>query len=160
MTKFIDCKNLSEIVENKKAQGLKVGLAHGCFDFIHLGHIRHFKSAKSLCDFLIVSLTADEFISKGENRPFYKQDERVEFLENLEMIDVITINPDKTSIELLKMLKPNIYIKGQDYKDFSKDPTGMIELEAQAIKSVGGTIEFTDDEKMSSTKILKDFGLS
>ncbi len=92
MTKLVTIKEMAEKIESLKRQDQVVGLAHGCFDFIHFGHILHFKSAKKLCDILVVSLTSEEFISKGENRPFYNNKQRVEFLSEISSIDYLIIN--------------------------------------------------------------------
>lgn len=136
---------------------LKVGLCHGTFDFIHLGHIRHFREASSKVDILFCSITPDRFVIKGEGRPFYKERERLEFLSELSLINYCFINDSATAIDLLGKLKPDVYIKGCDYINFEDDPTGNINKEYEAVKNFGGEMYFTQSEKMSSTYILNKY---
>lgn len=150
-------KEASQIFNYQQSQQKTVGLCHGTFDFIHLGHLNHFLEAKSKCDFLCVSITPDIFVSKGKNRPFYKQDQRIHFLNNLEPIDLTVINNQPTAIELIKILKPNIYFKGPDYKNHDEDPTGMIKKEVAALTEINGKFMTTSRKDYSSTEILEKY---
>ena len=147
-------KNL--IIKNKELQ-MQVGLCHGTFDFIHLGHIRHFKEAKDLCDILFVSITPDRFFAKERVHPLYNENERAEFLSCIDCIDYVLINNDADAISLLKEIKPHFYFKGPDYKNYEDDPTGKIILEAEAIKSANGDIVFTSSKEFSSSKIINRY---
>ena len=85
------------------------------FDLIHLGHINHLQSAKSLGDILVVSLTADKHINKGPGRPFFYEKNRAKVISNLKMVDFVVINNSATAVNLISLLKPT-YIAGPDYK--------------------------------------------
>ena len=84
-------------IQRLKNQGKIIGLCHGVFDILHVGHINHFLEAKKKCEILIVSLTKDEFINKGPNRPVFKTENREKFLSNLSCVDFIYVS-NKTTI--------------------------------------------------------------
>ena len=155
MKKHLSIQEAKEKISKLKEQQKKTGLCHGVFDFIHLGHIRHFKEAKASCDYLFVSITPDIFVTKGPNRPIYKESERIEFLSSLEMIDFVLMNDEVDSINLLKNLSPHFYFKGPDYKNLNDDKTGKIILEKEAIESVSGRIVFTSEKDFSSTELIQ-----
>ncbi len=131
----------------------KYGLCHGAFDLVHPGHIKHFESASKSCDKLIVSLTSDNFVKKrkGQNRPIYTQDERAYIISCIEFVDFVVISPYETAIEIIQELKPNIYIKGPDYKN--KQTAGIL-AEKKAVEDIGGELLFTDDEKYSTSDLI------
>ena len=83
-------KKLSNILKTLKKKKKKVVLCHGVFDLVHLGHIEHFKSAKSYGDYLIVSLTLDKFIRKGPGRPLFNEQQRLEYLRQIKIIDYVS----------------------------------------------------------------------
>ena len=150
--------SLSKIIDTYKKKNKKVVLCHGVFDLLHIGHIKHFQTAKKLGDVLVVTITADKHVNKGPNRPYFNSTLRLEALSALEIIDFVGEHDSSSAESLIKKLKPNIYCKGSEYKNHSKDITGKIQIENKAIKSVGGTIYYTDDMTYSSSKILKEFG--
>lgn len=140
-----------------KDSSMTVGLCHGTFDFIHLGHIRHFKEASIKVDVLFCSITPDEFVIKGKGRPFYKQEERLEYLSEVSCIDFCLLNNEATAIDLINKLKPDLYIKGPDYTRFENDPTGNIDYEVNAVRDNGGEVYFTTGDKLSSTEIINKY---
>ncbi|OUR93637.1 hypothetical protein A9Q84_19405 [Halobacteriovorax marinus] len=140
-----------------KEKSITVGLCHGTFDFIHLGHLRHFQEAKSNVDILFCSITPDEFVIKGDGRPFYKQIERIEYLASLLYIDYCFINNSPHAIAMLKKFQPDIYFKGNDYIEHAKDPTGNIGAEVESVESSGGIIHYTNDIQLSSTDIINNY---
>ena len=143
-------------LRNLRSQGKKIGLCHGVFDLLHVGHINHFLEAKKKCDVLVVSLTKDEFINKGPNRPVFKIDSRVKFLSNISCLDHVYISNTSSAIDAIKNITPNYYFKGPDYKNLKKDITGKIYEEISVVKKHGGEILFTETEIHSSSKILND----
>ena len=109
-------------------------MCHGVFDVLHIGHIKHFEQAKKIVDILVVSVTSDEFVKKGPNRPAFNQNLRMKAISSLEAIDFVVISNEKTAINNLKKIKPNFYIKGKEYKDASLDLTGEIKNEINVLK--------------------------
>ena len=98
--------SLSLVCKKLKKNGKKIVLCHGVFDLLHVGHIKHLEEAKKYGDILIVSITKDEFIKKGINRPYFKINDRVDSLCALESVNYVVESPNKTAIETLKKLKP------------------------------------------------------
>jgi rfaE bifunctional protein nucleotidyltransferase chain/domain len=108
---------LKSIVEGQKAAGKKVIFTNGCFDIIHIGHIRCLKEAKSLGDVLVVAVNSDRSVSRIKpERPVNPQDQRAEVLASLEMVDYVTIFDEDTPYELIKLLQPDVLVKGGDWK--------------------------------------------
>ncbi len=147
---FLKLKKLKDL-------GKKLVLCHGVFDVVHFGHISHFKAAKKFGDILVVSITEDKFVNKGPGRPIFSSKVRAEFISNLSCVDYVIINNSKTSISLIKRIRPNIYSKGLDYKENKKDITGEIKNEIKAIKSVKGKIVYTDEFSSSSSKLINSY---
>ena len=122
MNKII--KDLSQI---KSRKNKTIGLCHGVFDLIHLGHINHFKEAKKKCDILVVSITADKFIKKGPHQPYFSHLDRANFLLELKSIDFVIISNQPTAESVLNKIKPNFYIKGIDYINVNNDKNLKLE---------------------------------
>ena len=151
-------EELQKITAELKTAGNKVVHCHGVFDLLHIGHIKHFKEARSFGDVLIVTITPDEYVSKGPNRPAFTTSLRLEAVASLEMVDYVAANKWPVAIETIEILQPDVYCKGPDYKDQSNDVTGKINDEEKAVKSVGGEIRYTDDITFSSSSLLNKFG--
>jgi rfaE bifunctional protein nucleotidyltransferase chain/domain len=117
MTKNKKIKSLKKIVQNLKKQGKKIVFTNGCFDLIHPGHIKILKKAKESGDILIVGLNSDKSVktNKGKKRPLLNQKARTTILSAIEYVDYITIFDQKTPYGLIKMLQPDILVKGQDW---------------------------------------------
>ena len=145
------------ILSNKfKDKKIKIGLTHGVFDILHVGHIEYFKAAKKICDKLIVSITTDKFVNKGDNRPAFSIKDRVKMLKSIKYVDDVVISNHSSAVNVIKKIKPDFYIKGKDYKDLVKNPTKNLNLEISAIKSVKGKFVLTDTALKSSSKILNE----
>ncbi len=149
--KFEEIKNKISELKKKK---LKIVQCHGVFDVVHIGHINHFKKAKELGNILIVTVTSDKFVNKGSNRPIFNQKKRLEFLSELECIDFVCLSDFPSATNLLRLIKPNIYAKGQDYINSKDDKTGKINFETKLVRKFGGKIEFTNEENFSSSNII------
>ena len=156
--KIINLKELSKIFSELRSEGKKIVHCHGVFDLLHIGHIKHFKEAKTFGDVLVVSITPDEFVNKGPNRPAFTTSLRLESLSALESVDYVVANNWPTAEEIIKFINPNVYCKGPDYKDHLDDITGKIKDEVDAVISVGGKIMYTDDITFSSSSLLNKFG--
>ncbi len=117
MKKILDWNELKEVVDRFKASGKKIVFTNGCFDIIHIGHVRYLKQAKALGDMLVVGLNSDRSVSRIKpNRPINSQDHRAEVLSSLDMVDYVTLFDEETPYELIKFLQPDRLVKGGDWK--------------------------------------------
>ena len=116
MNKFLEKNKLIKTIYNLRKNKKKIVLCHGVFDLVHLGHIKHFKEAKSKGDILIVSVTSDEYVQKGPGRPFFNDKKRIDFLSHLQMINYLFISNSKNAVQSIKTVKPDIIAKDQIIK--------------------------------------------
>src|SRR5580692_482942 len=128
--------------------------AHGTFDLLHLGHVRHLEAARALGDVLIVTVTADRFVNKGPGRPVFSAEMRAEMLAMLQYVDWVTINDAADAVSAIERVRPSIYVKGQDYQNPQGDITGKIALERRTAETYGGRIHFTDEVSFSSSELI------
>ena len=114
---LIDRMKISEIVTSLKAKGKRIVFTNGCFDILHVGHVRYLKEAKALGDILILGLNSDSSVKslKGSNRPINNESDRAEVLSALKSIDYVVIFDEKTAENIVGEVKPDIYAKGGDY---------------------------------------------
>ena len=161
-SKIKTIEEVVEIIEKLKGEGKKIVQCHGCFDYIHFGHVKHFESAKKQGDILVVTVTPDCFVQKGPGRPFYNEELRLEFLAALESIDYVCLNKWETAIETIKLIKPNVYVKGKEVLN-NKDIDGIKEgdksisslsAEEEVLKSIGGVLYLTDEITFSSSSLI------
>jgi len=126
-------------------------LANGCFDLIHVGHIRYLKESREKGDVLVLALNSDSSVRqlKGKGRPILKEEERIDILSSMSFVDYITVFEEKTVEKVLLSLKPDIHAKGSDY-------TVETVPEKEAVQSYGGGIAITGGPKVRSTsQIIK-----
>jgi rfaE bifunctional protein kinase chain/domain/rfaE bifunctional protein nucleotidyltransferase chain/domain len=154
--KIININNLVKKIKNFH-KNKKIGLCHGVFDLLHLGHIKHFEEAKKNCNILIVSVTEDKFVAKGPGRPAFNDQQRMEALASLEYVDYVVLSNQPSSVEVINKIKPNIYFKGPDYKNTQLDITQKILLENRAVIKNKGKIFITKSKKYSSSLLLNSF---
>jgi rfaE bifunctional protein nucleotidyltransferase chain/domain len=150
-------KTLEEVasqVDALRAAGKKMVHCHGVFDLLHIGHLRHLNGARRLGDVLVVTITPDHLVNKGPGRPAFTETLRAEALAMLECVDFVAINRWPTAIEVIKLLRPNFYVKGSDYIEATKDISGGIVHEQEAVEAGGGKIVFTEDITFSSSNLL------
>jgi rfaE bifunctional protein nucleotidyltransferase chain/domain len=152
--KIVSLDEIKKIVSSLKEEGKKVGMCHGGFDLLHPGHVKHFESAKALCDVLVVSITSQKFVSKrkGSGRPIYSDELRSYITAGIEFVDYVVITDFQLGVDVIHAIKPSYYIKGPD---FINKTTPGINSERQAIKDVGGEIKYTNDPTLSTTSIIK-----
>lgn len=148
---------LSEIVQELKEQGIKIILCHGTFDLIHAGHIEHLQNSKANGDILIVTVTADQYVNKGPDRPVFAQNIRCQTIAALECVDFVAINFATTAVNIINKLLPDIYSKGLEYSTVKNDLTGNILLEKEAIEKAGGKIHYSDGAVYSSSNLLNTY---
>ena len=117
MGKIVNLDTLQEIVASSHSHGKKIVFTNGCFDLIHIGHIKYLRQAKALGDILIIGLNSDSSVSRIKpKRPVNPQEQRAEVLSSLEMVDYVTLFDEDTPYELIKFVKPDILVKGGDWK--------------------------------------------
>lgn len=133
---------------------MKTVLVHGCWDVLHYGHLLHLREAKKRGDQLIVSVTSDRFVNKGPSRPYFGEQKRAEMLRAFSFVDRVEINDAPTAVPIIERIRPDFYVKGIEYRDFTKDVTGEILNEKKAVEAHGGKLVFTDDETFSSSAII------
>lgn len=169
-TKFIGCNKMSDIdikiielddfniIRDKfKEQHKKTILCHGVYDLVHYGHIEHLKEAKSLGDILIVSITAAKYVNKGPGRPYFTDEQRMNFIASLEMVDYVILSESTTANKIIETVQPDLYVKGEEYSLSENDITANIDSEVEEVKKYGGDAYFTRGQVFSSTKLINNF---
>jgi len=119
MDKILDRQILKEKLDALRKDGKKIAFTNGCFDILHVGHVRYLREAKKTADVLVLALNSDFSVRsiKGEKRPLVSEEERAEILAALEFIDFVTIFEELTPQELIVYLKPDVLIKGGDWPE-------------------------------------------
>ena len=145
-------EGLGKVVEDLRKKGKKIVSTNGCFDLIHIGHVRYLKQAKELGDVLIVALNSDSSVRKlkGENRPVVKEDERAEILDSLVAVDYVVIFGQDNPLDVLKVIKPDVHVKGGTFIE------ERVKEEKELVESFGGRMEILEEVRgKSSTKIME-----
>ena len=142
-------EELAKRVAAAKADGARVVFANGCFDVLHVGHVRYLAGARELGDMLIVGINSDEqvAIQKGAGRPVLRASERAEIVAGLESVTYVTIFDEPTVEQLLLALKPDVHAKGTDY-------TTDTVPERDVVRSYGGQVAIVGDPKDHSTSAI------
>jgi D-glycero-beta-D-manno-heptose 1-phosphate adenylyltransferase len=155
---ILDHNELAKKIEELKKHGKKVIFANGCFDLLHVGHVRYLRGAKALGDVLVLAINSDASVRrlKGQERPLLPLEDRLGILSAFEMIDFITAFEDDTVSPLLLKLKPNVQVKGTDY-------TPDTIPEKDTVASFGGEVAVVGDPKDHASKnliqeILRKYG--
>lgn len=151
LDKIKELNELELILKEHKSHGKKIVFTNGCFDLIHLGHIKYLKEAKKFGDILVIGLNSDNSVKKlkGEKRPLFSQDIRAEVLAALEMVDYVVIFEEDTPSEIMNRLRPDIQVKGGDYTP-SEIP------ESKVLKGYGGQLKIVSFiPGFSTSEIIK-----
>ena len=147
----IDRKNIKELCLKLKKENKKTVFTNGCFDILHIGHVRYLKESAKYGDVLIIGLNSDSSVKKlkGETRPINNELDRAELLSELNFVDYVVIFDEDTPQKLLDEIKPDIYTKGADY-------TLETLPEASVVIKNGGKVEFINlVEGKSTTNVIK-----
>ncbi len=151
---ILDRGRLIARVAVERRSGKRIILTNGCFDLLHVGHIRYLSGAKALGGYVVTAINDDEQVraSKGAGRPYVSQDERAEMIASLRMVDVVTVFPEETVEELILALKPDFHAKGTDY-------TPETVPEKDIVAACGGKVVIVGDPKdHSSTEFARVLG--
>lgn len=155
--KIRSVEEIARIAEAARGKGRVVVLAHGVFDLLHLGHVRHLEEARGHGDLLVVTVTADRFVNKGPGRPVFSEHLRAQMLAALEQVDFVAVSEAPTAMAILDAVRPSVYVKGSDYANADDDVTGGIVDERRAVESHGGRLVFTDDITFSSSQLINRY---
>ena len=149
LKKLYTLENLTGIIQEHKRKGQKVVLANGCFDLIHVGHIRYLREAKDRGDILVVALNSDSSVHslKGRGRPILEEKERAEILSAFSFVDYVTFFDELNAEKVLLALRPDIHAKGSDYTEDTVP-------EKETVQHYGGSIAITGGPKVRSTSQL------
>ena len=117
MGRMVSKEEIIKIVRDGQAQGKTYAATNGCFDILHVGHVRYLQKSKSFADYLIVMLNSDSSVKaiKGEDRPINNESDRAELLSALSCVDYVVLFEEKSPAKLLGDIKPDVYTKGADY---------------------------------------------
>src|SRR3982750_3417999 len=114
--KIVEFEELSHRCEKLRLAGNKIVATNGCFDLLHVGHVRYLQAARALGDLLVIGLNADRSVHglKGPGRPIITESDRAEILAALESVDLVTVFPEKRAANFLAAARPAVYVKGGD----------------------------------------------
>jgi len=137
---------LAEALERERAAGKTIAFANGCFDVLHVGHIRYLQDASRVADVLVVGVNGDDSVRvlKGEGRPVMPEDERAEIIDSIRCVSYVTVFDEKSPARLLQTLKPDFQCKGTDY-------TADSVPEGEIVRAYGGKVVIVGDPKDHST---------
>lgn len=150
MSQTLSRDELVAAVAAKRDAGASVVLANGCFDLLHVGHLRYLAGAKELGDVLVVGINSDRQARalKGDGRPFMPENERAELVAALTVVDLVTIFDEPTVEELIRAIRPDVHAKGTDYAEDNVP-------EREIVREVGGRVAIVGDPKdHSSTELI------
>ena len=148
-SRILSREDLIDRVKSARAKGARIVFANGCFDVLHVGHVRYLASARALGDLLIVGVNSDDQVAlqKGAGRPILPSTERAEIVASLDSVDYVTVFAEPTVEQLLLALKPDIHAKGTDYTEETVP-------ERDVVRSYGGRVAIVGDPKDHSTSSL------
>jgi rfaE bifunctional protein nucleotidyltransferase chain/domain len=146
---ILDRETLLARIATARQKGSSIVLANGCFDVLHVGHVRYLEGARALGDLLVVGINSDEQVAalKGEGRPIMAERERAEIVAALAVVDFVTVFDEPTVETLLLTLQPEIHAKGTDYTEDTVP-------ERDVVRSYGGRVAIVGDPKDHSTSDL------
>ena len=142
-------QEIKELVKKLKSQNKKIAFCNGCFDVLHIGHIKFLEEAKKQGDVLIVGLNSDSSVkeNKSPKRPINTEENRANILASLEMVDYVVIFSEKTPINLIETIKPDVFVNGAEY--------GENCVEAPIVKKYGGKIHLVKNYfGLSTTELI------
>jgi D-glycero-beta-D-manno-heptose 1-phosphate adenylyltransferase len=150
--KILSREDLKRRAESWRGRGEKITLANGCFDLLHVGHVRYLHAAKKLGGHLVVAINSDESVRalKGDGRPLMPAAERAEILAALSDVDAVVIFPERDVRSLVRDIRPDVHAKGTDY-------TAESVPERDTVIECGGRVEIVGDPKdHSATEIIRN----
>jgi rfaE bifunctional protein nucleotidyltransferase chain/domain len=149
--KIVNPDRLAAIADSLRAQGRKLVLTNGCFDLLHVGHVRYLQAARTLGDALAVAINGNDSVRvlKGAGRPLNTESDRAEIVAALDCVDYAVLFPEERVTRLIEEVRPSIYVKGGDYTPASLHPE-----ERAALEKIGAEIRILPFEPGHSTSGL------
>jgi D-glycero-beta-D-manno-heptose 1-phosphate adenylyltransferase len=145
--RIIPRTEVAALGEQLRRQGCRIAFANGCFDLLHVGHVRYLAGARSQGDILVVGVNSDASVAhlKGPGRPLLPAEARAELVVALESVDYVVVFEEPTVSELLEELRPHVHCKGTDYTEETVP-------EREVMKRLGGAVRIVGDAKNHSTR--------
>jgi D-beta-D-heptose 7-phosphate kinase/D-beta-D-heptose 1-phosphate adenosyltransferase len=146
MGRVVPLADLAQVIAAERAAGKRIVLTNGCFDLLHVGHVRGFQASRAHGDVLVVGANADESVRrlKGPDRPLVPEHERAEILAALAAVDYVAIFPETTAETLAALVRPDVYVKGADYASAPDSSEPRIDEqrlpEARIVRAHGGRV--------------------
>ena len=150
----LDRNGIIEIVAEARRRGEKIILTNGCFDLVHVGHVRYLEGAKAIGGFVVTGINSDRAVRllKGDGRPFMPENERAEIIASLRSVDAVTVFDEPTVVELIRAIRPDYHAKGTDYTVDSVP-------EREIVRECGGEVAIVGDPKdHSSSELIAGIG--
>jgi rfaE bifunctional protein nucleotidyltransferase chain/domain len=149
--KILQLEELSNRCDKLRATGKKLVATNGCFDLLHVGHVRYLRAARALGDFLVVGLNGDQSVHelKGTYRPINTEQDRAEVLAGLDCVDLVTIFPETRATRFIAAVKPALYVKGGDYNSDT-----LNQEERAVLEGIGAEVRLIPFEPGYSTSRL------
>ena len=149
MAPRLSAEEAARLAQAWRGQGKRLVLANGCFDLLHVGHVRYLEGARRLGDVLLVGINSDRSVArlKGPGRPIMTAEERAELVGSLAAVDGVVIFDDDTADALVRALRPTVHAKGTDY-------TAESVPEGAAVREAGGRVVIAGDPKQHATRDL------
>ncbi len=155
--KIKSVRELGKLTRALQLEGKKIVHCHGVFDLLHIGHIKYFEKAKKYGEVLVVTITPDQYVDKGLGRPAFPEQLRAEAVASLASVDFVAINEWPTAVETLRIIRPDYYVKGQEFKEIDSDRTGKMGAEYKTVQEIGATFAYTEDIVFSSSNLINRY---
>jgi rfaE bifunctional protein kinase chain/domain/rfaE bifunctional protein nucleotidyltransferase chain/domain len=156
-SKILSLEQVARRVAALRASGKKVVHCHGVFDLLHVGHIKHLQAAARMGDALVVTITPDRFVNKGPHRPAFPEQLRAEALAALACVRYVAVNNWPTAVETIRLLKPDLFVKGAVKESGPRDHTDAIRREENVVKRSGGRLVLTDEPSFSASTLINQY---
>lgn len=157
MNKILSREDLRERLKTLRDEGKRIVFTNGCFDILHIGHVKYLNRAKALGDILVLALNSDSSVQsiKGPLRPVVPQDERAYIMASLDMVDYVTIFDEETPLELIEYLEPDILVKGGDWSEDTVIGRESVERRGGKVVIIPQFSESSTDNPASTTSVIE-----
>ncbi len=157
MDNILSWEQLREKIKTLRGEGKRIVFTNGCFDILHIGHVKYLKQAKALGDTLVLALNSDSSVQsiKGPLRPVVPQNERAYIMASLDMVDYVTIFNEDTPLELIEYIEPDILVKGGDWSESNVIGRESVERRGGKVVIIQQFNESSTDHPASTTSVIE-----